>query len=413
MKNTTIAGIAGVVAGIAIALIVVWGYFTIIASSGSDPISSSIPHKAKPSKNSTEKSLIDERASQTPKDTERIQSRRSGGEFLLEGRGSDKNWGISKSAKFRYHVLMKSTSEVLSLETNESGEIKVVEQRTFDEFQDSILVSDIDIGIDLSTLPMNTIQPAITAIATLIGVVYGDDGTVSAPIGTAINTGLKKLDGVSLRKMCNALGINELPAQTEEALKKIGTEHFANLLMATRNIKGKTYKITYYQKAGGQPMYVQFSYADGSEITDEEERMVLQRVNAFIDCAVLPDGEIRPGKKWNIDASQLEELFDPFAEGRYLGSIGAQRKENDADGNWKIVFDTSKVEIKGKDGKTGNFVLERGSATLDGETRMVNDIFAAGYGKMSKISPHHLLFSAHIEGDCKFQGRLVSEPIKK
>ena len=160
-------------------------------------------------------------------------------------------------------------------------------------------------------------------------------------------------------------------------------------------------------------MYIKITYSNGEEVYDEEEQMVLNRVNAFIDYDLVPNNDCEPGDTWTVEANSIQELFDPYAEGRYSGTIAAERKANTPDGDWNVQLKPSVINvINTNNSTTGYYNLQRGYALVNPELISINELFAEGTAKIQKVSRHHWLFTARLSGECDFQGKLVSTPKK-
>ena len=94
------------------------------------------------------------RESVTSREAERVRSRKLKGQFLAAGTGEDSNWGIRKVMHFQYMANMAAESEILTSEILPSGYIKIVEKRAFKKVSDSLDISDIDVRLDIKTLPI-------------------------------------------------------------------------------------------------------------------------------------------------------------------------------------------------------------------------------------------------------------------
>ncbi len=407
MTNSMKAGIVGWLAGIAVAALVVVIYVN-FHGCGTTPPPPPPPPPPEPQK--PQKPLVVVKGPVPESASDRIVSRVMKGEFGLTGRGEDAKWGIAKTANFRYTVMVIADSDILEKKKLPGGEIKVTEIRKFIRVQDGIVVSDVDMKLALDTLPVKAFSQAIDAAATLWTSMTGDP-----VLGTVIISGknyamekLKKIDGTGARALLKSIVRKPAP-EVEAAVNKIASAHVLKALGGIRSISGKSYKITYYQKASGMPMYVKFTYEDGSEVTDEEERMVLKRVNAFIDYNVIPNKECTPGDTWEIKAKDIEEVFDPYVEGTYSGTVRATRKENAKNGDWEIELAPSVINVINDDGNTtGHLNLERGTAFVEPKLVSINNLFVAGKAKLEKLSRHHFLFTARISGECDFQARVVT-----
>ena len=409
MTNSMKAGIVGWLAGIAVAALVVVIYVN-FHGCGTTPPPPPPPPPPLPKKPKPMPEIVKPPVPVSASD--RIVSRTMKGEFGLTGRGEDAKWGIRSTANFKYTVMVVADSDILEKKVLPGGEIKVTEVRKFDRVQDGIVVSDVDMKLALDTLPIKAFAQAIDAAVTVWTSMSGDPagGALVLSGKDYVMEKLKKIDGTGVRALLGSIGLRPAP-ELEAAVNKIANAHVLKALGGIRSISGKAYKITYYQKASGMPMHVKFTYKDGSEVTDEEERVVLKRVNAFIDYNVIPNRDCTPGDTWEIKAKDIEEVFDPYVEGSYSGTVRATRKENAQNGDWEIELARSVINVVNDDGNTtGHLNLERGTAFVEPKLVSINNLFVAGKAKLEKLSRHHFLFTAKISGECDFQARVVTTP---
>ena len=342
---------------------------------------------------------------------ERVNSRIMRGEFQLTGRGEDAKWGVTKTASFICTGIVIADSEIVSKEVLPDGKIKITEIRTFRTVQDSIVVSDVDVKLALfDTLPLKSFSSLVDAAAIVWASMTGDAES-SAAVLTGKNYVGKKLrdiDGTGIRSLLGATGL-EAPGAVKETVDKFAEAALRKALGGIRPISGKSYRITYCQEASGQPLYVRITYSDGEEVTDEEEQLVLKRVNAFIDYDVVPDMDCEPGDIWTVETRNIQELFDPYAEGSYSGAIAVERKVNTPEGDWDLELKPSVINvINAANNTTGYYNLHRGYARVNPEQATVSELFGTGTARLQKLSKHHWLFTARLNGECEFQGRLVS-----
>lgn len=337
--------------------------------------------------------------------------RKFSGQFATTGRGEDAKWGINKTLNFQYTVSVIAESKVLSRESTESGYIKVEEIRTFHAVTDNLVISDVDIQLCLDTLPIQTFSNVVKAGAVIYGLLSGDATTAAEVIEKEeyVTSVLKQFDGTSLRGLWGLTGM-DVPEELEKKVNELANARVLQAIGGVRKISGKSYKFIWYQKETGEPIRLKYSYLDGSEVTDEDELMVLKRVNTFIDYYLAPDENCKPGDSWDVSAENLQEAFDPYVDGTYVGAIGVLRKENEGE-DWKLEMRPSEIRVRSENETTGELKITQGHAILEPKGVTLKELFAEGTANLRKISKHHLLFTAHIEGDCQFQGRLVSEEI--
>ena len=355
----------------------------------------------------------------TDPDLDRIISRGIKGVAGMTGRGEDAKWGIGKSANFKYTITVVADSKILSKQKLPNGQIKVEELRTFKQVQESLLASEVDFSLALDTLPFQAFSQVVDAAVSGYVTVTGDSAT-----GEVIRKGkemfskeLQKLDGIGMRKVLGAIGLKP-NSDVEGYLNKVATNYAGKEVFGLGSIRGaisgKSFRINYYQGRNGAPLEITFANADGSPIDrDSEEYMIVKRVNSFIDYNVIPKTDCRPGDTWVIHADDIEEVFDPFADGRYTGKIKVVRGEDNKDGDWTLqMVKGGAVKVISDSGDTtGSLVLEQGNATVDAKRISVKDMFVKGRGRMNKLSRHHWLFRARISGACNIEGRMVTTPI--
>lgn len=343
---------------------------------------------------------------------DRLVSRTMKGEFQMTGRGKDKKWGISEEANFVCTVIVVADSKIKKKDVLSGGKIQVTEIRSFKTVQDSVVVSDVDMRLALDTIPISTFSSMIDAAAIGWATLTGD--AVSAAIVKStkdyVEEKLMSVDGISARNLLGMVGIKP-PEEIEKKLSDLANAHFRQALGGIRSISGKSYEITYAQDKTGQPLYVDFKYENGDDILDEEEQMVLKRVNAFIDYNMVPNRECEPGDTWKIDAGDMQEVFDPYVDGNYSGVINVMRQSDNPNGDWSLQLLPGVINIiNDNNNTTGHLNLRRGTASVDPKLISVNDLFASGSAKIEKVSRHHWLFTAKISGECEFQGKLVTTP---
>ena len=161
-------------------------------------------------------------------------------------------------------------------------------------------------------------------------------------------------------------------------------------------------------------MYVNFTYTDGNPVTEDDEKMVLRRVNAFIDYNLVPDKDCVPGQSWNINAADMQEVFDPYADGSYSGSVKATRMANNEKGEWVIALSPTNIDIiNDSNNSTGQMNLKYGMAIVNPDQVSINELSVAGTAQGQQVNRHHLLFKAKTAGECDFQGKVITSILNK
>lgn len=343
---------------------------------------------------------------------ERIVPRLFKAEFALTGKGYDANWGMGKSANFQYTVCVEAKSEILSKETLPTGKIEVREKRTFIRVYDSIVASEVDFHLALDTLPTVEFSKMIDGTGVLVSSWTGqpEAGASILTANKSLNYQLQKVNDKGLRALLGWTGVQP-EVVIEAKLNELAGNQLTKAVGVMRPISGKCYLISYLQEESGQPMMVDFKNEDGGEITDEEEQKMLKRINLFIDYHLVPNTQRSLGENWGVYADDMQGLFDPFVDGKYTGEIRFTRKSNAKNGDWVIDMKPGTVNISAEGGKTGSIMIKKGWVQMDPKNVCLNDFFVDGTVKMQKLTQHHLLFKAKLDGKCKFQGRAVTVPL--
>ena len=148
--NSTKSSIISLLAVVAIVALCLWGYSIIGGGrTGGNEKSDNTP--SEPIK----------KASVPTSAVDRVASRKIKGEFGITGKGEDAKWGVSKTANFKYTVIVSADSKILSKKVINGEAIKITEIRKFDKIQDSLIVSNVDFQLAMDTLPLETFSSAI------------------------------------------------------------------------------------------------------------------------------------------------------------------------------------------------------------------------------------------------------------
>ena len=318
------------------------------------------------------------------------------------GKGENAKWGLKSSGSFVLTYNLVCRAEIVEKNETPLGDIKVVEKRTYETAEQILQVSDVDVGFAISEcFP-----------AELIGFVCGSVEAVCPGGGATVATGLNLVDGKTARGLLGAFGLNV--DQTLE--KKINdfVSHKVNDIIKVSDLQGKTYVVTYIQDhTDGTPSMVDFAHEDGDKNLTEEEQLVLRRVNAFMDSQFMPDRSKNPGDQWKIDSGDFSCLLDPYVDGSYDGEVVVTRKDDAANGDWNLKLSPSTIAIRTDKGRTaGSVELKDGVALLDEKDLSVKALQIVGKGAMRNLTKHHLLFSARLEGSCKFVAQMKTECCK-
>lgn len=350
------------------------------------------------------------RESVSPTVVDRVHNRTMKAWVQMTGRGSDADWGIQSEANFKYNVLILSESRIAEKTKLPSGGIRVVEIRKFNTVTDSLTLSDIDFRLNLDTLPVETFDKAANLAIDICSSIFGVPGKPVKFVKDQVGKMVKTIEKVSIKEFLRSVGFDLTPEIEQIALQLCGNGPLKGFVKGKfKEIQGKSYRITYIQDSNSTPLLFTFTYEDGSPVTSDEENMILSRVNALIDHHSVPNINCNPGDSWTISAENIQECFDPYVAGTYSGKIDVTRLSNDKEKNWVLSMSPSQINVLGDHGDTtGTLKLKSGRAVVNPNTYSVSDVCVSGEGKLKKLSKHHILFKSHVNGWCKFQGRLVS-----
>ena len=176
-------------------------------------------------------------------------------------------------------------------------------------------------------------------------------------------------------------------------------------------VQGKSYRFIYWTDKEGEPLRVRYENVDHSPISVEEQN-VLNYVNLFIDCHVLPDKGCRPGQTWNIDPAAVASMFGVMTGGKCAGEVMVTRGNDLPDGNWDLTISPATVSLYSDDGRPiGNVKINGGKAIGDARKAVLRELQIDGKGKLRKHDKETKLwfydFGIKIEGDCEFRTTLL------
>lgn len=333
--------------------------------------------------------------------------------FEANGKGTYAKWGGAADADIYYLLKLKATSKVESKEPFDSGKIRIQEIRTFHEATEVIKPAKVNLRVDLSTLPLDQIETTGYLLGGVVSIFAPNTG---AGIGTAV-AGLREqidaLEGQEGRPVMDLLGrfgidINKIVNEpVENYLNGLLDEVHSHI----NAVQGKSYRFIYWTDKEGEPLRVRYENVDHSPITVEEQN-ILNYVNLFIDCHVLPDKNCRPGQAWNIEPAAVASMFGVMTGGRCAGEVKVTRGNDLPDGNWDLTISPATVSVYSDDGRPiGNVRINGGKAIGDARKVVLREFQIDGKGKLRKHDKETKWwfydFGIKIEGDCEFRTTLL------
>ena len=332
--------------------------------------------------------------------------------FEVSGRGTLAAAGGAGDVSFYYLMKTVATSTIEDKEEFESGKIKVTEIRKFSEATEVMKVTNVNVRVDLSTVPLDAIANTgyiIGGIASLFNPEVGMD--IAETVATFRET-VDSFDGADAKPALDLLkgfGIDVqrvISEPVEEYLKGLLDKVHSNV----NAVQGKSYRFIYWTDKAGEPIRVRYENIDHSPISEEEQN-VLNYVNLFIDCHVLPDRNSRPGESWLINPASIGAMFGAVAGETCSGEVRVRRGNDLPDGNWSLSVDPATITFYSKDRRpVGNVKIGGGKGIGDGRRAILRELQIDGKGKLrKKDSDTYLWFYKFItktEGDCQFRSTI-------
>ena len=333
--------------------------------------------------------------------------------FEVTGKGTLAAAGGAGDVSFYYLMKTVATSKIEDKEEFNSGKIKVTEIRAFSEATEVMKFSDVNLRVDLSTVPVDAIANTgylIGGVASLFDPELGL--SIAATVADFRNT-IDSFNGTDAKPafdMLKKFGIDvqRIISEPVEGYLKGLMDHQVH--PHVNAVKGKSYRFIYWTDKAGEPLRVRYENVDHSPISLEEQN-VLNYVNLFIDCHVLPDKNCRPGASWTINPASIGNMFGAVADGACSGEVCVRRGNDLPDGNWSLSVDPATITFFSEDRRpVGNVKLCGGKGIGDGRRAILRELQIDGKGKFrKKESDTYLWFYEFItktEGDCQFRSTI-------
>ncbi len=333
--------------------------------------------------------------------------------FEVTGKGTLAAVGGAADVSFYYLMKTVATSTIEEKEELESGRIKVTEIRSFSEATEIMKISDVNLRVDLSTVPVEAIANTGYLLGGVASLLDSSLGLAVTGAVTDLRNSVDSYDGADMKPVVDFLkdfGIDVqriISEPVEGYLKGLLDEVHSHVNAVT----GKSYRFIYWTDKAGEPLRVRYENVDHSPITVEEQR-VLDYVNLFIDCHVLPDKTCRPGDSWTINPSGIGAMFGAVADGTCSGEIVVKRGNDLPDGSWSLSIDPATITFYSEDKRpVGNVKLGGGKGVGDGRRAIVRELQIDGKGKLRKKESGAYLwifdFITKTEGDCQFRSTIA------
>ena len=331
--------------------------------------------------------------------------------FEVTGKGT-LALGVAGDVSFYYFMKTVATSKIEDKEEFDSGKIKVTEIRSFSEATENIKVSDVNLRVDLSTVPVDAIANTGYLVGGIASLFEPTTGAAITEKVAAFRYAIESLDGKDAKPAFDML--KQFGIDVQRIISEPVEGYLKGLLEKVHShvnaVTGKSYRFIYWTDKAGEPLRVRYENVDHSPISLEEQN-VLNYVNLFIDCHVLPDKNCRPGASWTINPASIGNMFGAVADGTCSGEVRVRRGNDLPDGNWSLSVDSAPIIFYSKDHRpVGNVKLRGGKGIGDGRRAILRELQIDGTGKLrKKESDTYLWFYEVItktEGDCQFRSTI-------
>ena len=331
--------------------------------------------------------------------------------FEAKGRGTLATAGGAGDVDFYYLMKTVATSTIEDKKEFDSGKIKVSEIRSFSEATEIMAVTNANVRVDLSTLPLDAIENTgylIGGVAALFDPELGADIVDTVADLRDIVDSVDGTDAKPVFDLLKSFGID-----VEQIVAKPVEEYLKGVLEEVHShvnaVQGKSYRFIYWTDKEGEPLRVKYENVDHSPISLEEQN-VLNYVNLFIDCQVLPKKDCRPGESWKIDPASIGTMFGAVADGTCSGDVIVHRGNDLPDGNWSLSVNPATITFYDGQRPVGNVKIDGGKGIGDGRRAVLRELQIDGTGKLRKKDSETVLwfyeFITKTEGDCQFRSTI-------
>lgn len=412
MKNAPITILAITVAILAIALVVLLFRLLSSENKGGRQVEDPPPPPSPTAVTNTLPEIKSDMMDRIPSETDGPQEFTS--LFEAKGKGTYAKWGVAGDADLYYLLKLVATSRVVSKKEMAPGKIRVEEIRTFHEAKEIIKPSKVNVRVDLSTVPLDQIEATGYLLGAVVSVLGNPDtgGKIATTVEElrAVVDSLDGLEGKPLVDLLSQFGI-DIQRMIDEPIETYLRGLLENIHSHVNAVQGRSYRFVYWTDKEGEPLRVRYENVDGSPISPEEQN-ILDYINLFLDCQVLPNRNCRPGDQWDIGAAAVASMFGAMAEGTCAGDVMVTRGNDLPDGNWDLAIDPATITFYSADHRpVGTMKINGGKAVGDARKAVLRELQIDGKGKLRKQDTRTKLwfydFVTKIEGDCEFRSTLL------
>lgn len=311
----------------------------------------------------------------------------------VEGKASKKDWGIRGSAYFTYVYGVESIGKI-----QKNDGVTIIEERTFSNVAEDVLVSRYDIGFELPPELQNGINIFCGVIGSLVSG-YSEEGAgIGYEVGQSINNFISEVKIPFTDQMFSDFrSQGMLPPELDP-------ERIKNELMMftkaknTRILEGKKVKITFKDGQGItriDPIKCELS---------QQEVDVIKRTNYVMDHYLFPDQKVAPDSTWDVDGDVFAGFLDPRLHGRVGGKVTVKRISDfvnaDREPSKRLRLEKGNISFTDNSSEgqaiTGQLSGIKGLCTIPDKYGVITNATITGTMVYKNVSTDHLLFEAEM-----------------
>jgi hypothetical protein len=324
---------------------------------------------------------------------------------VVEGRGSNKDWGIETEVEFKYIYSMEYDSDVLS-----NNGYQIQENRTFQTVNETLLLSKYNFRLNIR----EDLEPVMNFVKGVSAVAQNFTPTASYVLSAAemadnllayaekITVPAERIEQAFFA-VEKTFGKNK----TLEDLKaKILNPRLGKILGYAPNLKlleGKQFGLVYEDGIG----LIHVKAMTPGTILNTREKELLQRAFYLSDYYISrdkddPKRKIKPGDSWTVDARTLSGVLDPRLRHQVQGTILLTRqKDTVVEKKTMAIFSLKKGSIEllppsDKKKIEGDVCFSSGELLYDLGLCYVAQSDLKGNVHYKEISTDHLLFKSRL-----------------
>ena len=291
----------------------------------------------------------------------------------LDGRGTNRDWGITVDTNFLYHGELQIRRKI---ESNDGHELVLVQ--TFTRAQNVVVATDID---NISFRNLGVAGELLLGAIDLAGTVE-----LGLPPGWA-NLSRSQTETIMNHPAARAM------------LSKIASSEATKAMGYVDSLQGKSIRLRYIDGRGVQKPVEPIGCT-----LDANEEKVLETTSIISDTYVLPDEQSKAGDRWVIYGRDLMGVLDPSMRASLDGKLNVTRRKDegrfavieiDRGSHLKLVTSDDQARYLGDWYPTGNMHFSK-------DDRIVTRADMSGDFSVKRESTNHWIFKAELHTQPKY-----------